>query len=396
MNRQPRIGILIPQFPGQTHAFFWREIRALEARGVDVAIVSTRRPPPGIVAHLWSAEAMARTTYLGRPHPVDGALALSALPLRDLAGAGLEAWRDAALCLSAARAFVRTTREQAVSHVHVHSCGRSALIAALARKMGGPSYSLTLHGPLGDYGPLQGLKWRGARFACTITQGLLAEAEAELGANLPARVMVQPMGVDTDRFSRDVPFRPPGPDEALRIVSCGRLNQGKGHDDLLASMRIILDSGRAASLVILGEDDEGGTGYRQVLEARVTELGLGAHVRLPGAVDEGRVREELLAAHVFALASHAEPLGVALMEAMACGVPVIGTAAGGVGELISNGVDGILVPPRDPATLAGAILDLAGDPERAVRIAAAGRARVEAGFDAGIGAETLIREIGLT
>jgi len=62
-----RIGYLVPEFPGQTHAFFWREIRALEGLGIHADLVSTRRPDPGIVCHEWSREAMARTTYLYPP-----------------------------------------------------------------------------------------------------------------------------------------------------------------------------------------------------------------------------------------------------------------------------------------------------------------------------------------
>ena len=62
-----RIGYLAPQFPGQTHAFFWREVCELENRGAAVDLVSTRRPQAGTVRHEWSAAAIARTTYLSSP-----------------------------------------------------------------------------------------------------------------------------------------------------------------------------------------------------------------------------------------------------------------------------------------------------------------------------------------
>jgi colanic acid/amylovoran biosynthesis glycosyltransferase len=179
----------------------------------------------------------------------------------------------------------------------------------------------------------------------------------------------------------------------LRLFSCGRLNIVKGHQDLMAAVRLLLDQGQAVTLDIAGEDDDGGAGYRRVLAARIVELGLGDHVRLLGAIDAGAVRAKLLAAHFFVLASWHEPLGVALMEAMSCEVPTIGTAAGGVAELITNGVNGVLVPPKDPAALAAAILGLARDPDRAIALARAGRDRIVTGFHAGLGAETLIREI---
>lgn len=201
------------------------------------------------------------------------------------------------------------------------------------------------------------------------------------------------MGVDTDAFRRDHPYIPRASDTPLRLFSCARLNLVKGHQDLMQAVRIMIDGGQPVTLDIAGEDDLGGTGYRRVLEALITELGLGDHVRLLGAISAEAVRSHLLKAHVFVLASWKEPLGVAYMEAMSCGVPTVGTDAGGVPELITDGKDGILVPPKNPEALARALLALACDPEHAQRIAQAGRARVVEAFDSSMGARMLIDEI---
>lgn len=395
-----RLGYLIPQFPGQTHIFFWRELEALQARGVQPVLLSTRPPPPGLISHEWSAEATARTTYLARMDPAAALGGLVRLPPGDLLsaprGEPRAFLRDMAMSIPAARRLVDHARREGIDHVHAHSCGRAALIAALAFRMGGPRYSLTLHGPLEDYGPGQRYKWRHAAFATIITEKLRAEAETELAGYLPSRIAVQAMGVETGRLSRDTPWQPPRPGEPLRIMSCGRLNQVKGHQDLLQAIRMLRNAGHDARLVIAGEDDAGGTGYRRVIEARIAELGLDDAVTLLGAVSEGEVRRHLLEAHVFALASWHEPLGVALMEAMSCEVPTIGTAAGGVAELIRDGQDGILVPPRDPPAMADAILRLAGDPDLARRLGQAGRERIVSGFGAEAGAETLIRLVAET
>lgn len=388
-----RIGYLVPQFPGQTHIFFWREIAELEKRGAGVALLSTRKPPAGLIAHDWSAAAMARTTYLGAVRPLKALTALTSLPRHEMRREGADFVRDLALSAAAARQLVETCRAQRIEHVHVHSCGRAALIAALARQMGGPRYSLTLHGPLQDYGPGQRYKWRGAAFATIITEKLLAEVRAALAPDLPARLVVQPMGVDTDTLRRDAPYVPHVAGGPLRIFSCGRLNIVKGHQDLMQAVRLLRDRGIDTRLNIAGEDDDGGDGYRRTLEARIAELGLGDHVRLLGAIDAGAVKAHLLGAHVFALASWAEPLGVALMEAMAMELPTVGTAAGGVAELITSGHDGLLVPPQDPAALAQALADLAADPARCVALGQAGRATVIARFGAGRGAQTLLDEI---
>ena len=387
VTQTQKIGYLVPQFPGQTHIFFWREIAELEKRGVQVRIFSTRPPAKGLIAHDWSADAITRTLYLGQVKPLAALTALPAAPWSQAPA------KDIVLSLSAARQLVSACKAEGIGHVHVHSCGRAALIAAIAQKIGGPAYSLTLHGPLSDYGPGQRFKWRGARFATIITEKLLAEVHAELAGDLPSRLIIQPMGVDTDVLRRDAPYIPARPGEPLRLFTCGRLNIVKGHQDLMAAVRILLDQGQPVTLDIAGEDDDGGAGYRRVLQARIAELGLTSHVRLLGAIDADTVKAGLLNAHAFVLASWHEPLGVALMEAMSCEVPTIGTAAGGVAELISDGVDGVLVPPKDPAALAAAILTLTSDAARCLALGAAGRARVVSAFHAGLGAETLIREI---
>jgi len=243
-----RIGYLIPQFPGQTHIFFWRELAALEEMGVDVQVFSTRKPPPGLIAHAWSDAAMARTTYLGQVDAVAALRALVALHgsglLRLVRAEGRGFAKDVMICLSAAWQLRADCKAQGIAHVHVHSCARAAVIALLASLMGGPRYSLTLHGPMSDYGAGQRVKWSHAAFATIITQKLLAEAQAELGDDLPDRVVVRGMGVDVDVLRRQTPYSPPISGEPLRLFSCARLNQVKGHQDLMMAVRLLLDQGQ--------------------------------------------------------------------------------------------------------------------------------------------------------
>ncbi len=387
----------MPQFPGQTHIFYWRELRALERMGHAVQLLSTRMPPPGLISHDWSQEAIARTIYLGQVRPAAALRAVAALVPQ-----GLPRWiaretpafaRDVAVTLSAAQALRTLAQDQQLDHIHVHSCGRAALIAALCSRLGGPDYSLTLHGPLSDYGPGQRFKWSGARFATIITHRLLAQMREALPDALPARLYVRPMGVDTEVLKRSAPYRPPEKGRPVRLFSCGRLNVVKGHQDLMSAVRQLLDQGVDVRLEIAGEDDAGGNGFRKELEAHLRKLRLQDHVKLLGAIDADAVKAKLLDAHVFVLASWHEPLGVAYMEAMSCGVPTIGTDAGGVRELIDDGQSGKLVPPRDPTSLARAIKELAQNPESATRLSAAGRDRVERGFRADLGAQTLVNGI---
>ncbi len=397
MPAQPKLGYLVPQFPGQTHIFFWREILKLEAMGIDPVFYSTTPPPPGLVSHSWSRGAMQRTEYLASRSPLELLRAALRMPWKQLKEDqdGWGYWRDVLISTPAAVRLARSCRAQGITHVHAHSCGRAAMIAALAHALYGLDYSVSLHGPLQDYGPGQRFKWRGAKFATIITQKLMEEIKPALGDALPERLVLQAMGVDTDRLQREAPYQPYQNGEVLRLFTCARLHFVKGHVDVFHAVKLLLEQGINVQLEIAGEDDAGGDGYRRELEQQISEIGLVGHVRLLGAVSEEVVKQKLCAAHIFVLASWAEPLGVAYMEAMSCECPVVGTDAGGVPELIRNGTDGILVPPQTPAALAEALRALIDHPDRAMAIGQAGRQTVIGRFDAARGAETLAHEAGL-
>jgi colanic acid/amylovoran biosynthesis glycosyltransferase len=114
---------------------------------------------------------------------------------------------------------------------------------------------------------------------------------------------------------------------------------------------------------------------------------------LPGAMSEAQIRAELEAAHVFALSSDTEALGIVLVEAMAMRVPVVTTAVGGTTELVRDGENGLAVPPGDPAALAAAVRRIATDPTLAQKLSSAGRATVEAGYGSDRSAETIVRAL---
>lgn len=370
---------------------------AMEDAGAQVQLFSTRMPPKGLISHAWSNEAIARTTYLGKIDVVAAIKAAARLPwrqlIKDMRREGRGFTKDLMICLSAAQQLVETCQADGITHVHIHSCGRAALIGTLAKMLGGPNYSITLHGPMSDYGPGQPVKWRNAKFATIITNKLIAEAKAELGDNMPDHVVLRPMGVDVDEFHRTTPYTPAASGSLLRLFSCGRLNIVKGHQDLMQAVRILLDQSVPVQLEIAGQDDGGGGGYRLVLEEEIKRLQLEGHVHLLGAIDASEVRRKLIDSHVFVLASWHEPLGVAYMEAMSCGVPVIGTNAGGAPELITHGENGLLVPPKSPDALATAIQQIADDTGLAQKLGINGRARIVQDFRASLGADTLIEEI---
>jgi glycosyltransferase involved in cell wall biosynthesis len=148
-----------------------------------------------------------------------------------------------------------------------------------------------------------------------------------------------------------------------------------------------------ARLQIAGADDPNTEPWSPALERLLDELHLRESVELLGALPEEALRAAHERAHLFVLPSRHEPLGVALMEAMAMGAPVLATRAGGVPELIEDGRTGFLVEPDDAAALARRIREILDRPEQARLAAEAGRQRVRARFHSGVSARLLGEEI---
>ncbi len=267
-----------------------------------------------------------------------------------------------------------------INHVHVHSCGNAATIAMFAKIVCGTSYSLTLHNPIFVYGTDQRFKWRHAAFGVVITHWILDDLKLRYGTFLPAKLGIAPMGVDTHVFRREAPYLPFSPAATAQLFCCARLNLAKGYLELINAVGLLRERGFATQLTIAGEDDAGGNGYRQVLEKEVARLGLHDCIVFLGAVAEDKVMQQLSRAHVFVLASHEEPLGVSIMEAMSMGVPVVATDAGGVPELIDDGIDGVLVPPRNAEAIADGVIKYLSSGDFATQISRAARAKSEQKF----------------
>ncbi|MGH8900388.1 MAG: glycosyltransferase [Egibacteraceae bacterium] len=143
-------------------------------------------------------------------------------------------------------------------------------------------------------------------------------------------------------------------EEELVVGTVGNLRAQKDHHSLLTAFGMLPDTGSPTRLVVVGTgplEDE--------LRRQVTRQGLVRQVLLTGSRDD--VQEILPAFDVFVLSSVYEGLSIALLEAMAAGLPSVATCVGGIPEALTNGVDGLLVPPRDPAVLAAALGTLLRD-----------------------------------
>lgn len=392
------IAVLAPEYPLPTHTFIRREIECLRAFGADVLLFSTRAPTPEKRARGWADTAATQPFYLvpfDAKGAFDAALNLPRAPFWSLflsaRAEGKTALKDALICLPVAARLAAECKRRNVRHIHAHMASRSALIAALAARMAGLPYSITHHGPLRDFGPNQRFKWSHAAFANIITRELADELSAALAPQTLNQIVIQPMGVDSDWFSRPDPYKPRRPGEPLKVFSCGRINRAKGHDILIEAVAFRVSSGENIALEIAGGYGPEQAAVMRDLEEIVKTHDLGPHVTFMGPVSEEVVRDKMTSAHLFVLASRYEAFGVVYIEAMSCGVPVIGTSAGGVPDIIVDGECGLLVPPEDPKALARAMEQIGSDPDLAARFARDGRARVVEKFPIEASARQLLR-----
>ncbi len=199
-------------------------------------------------------------------------------------------------------------------------------------------------------------------------------AELSMRGQCPERLVVVPNGVPVPeplsaaeraviRARYDC-----APDDFL-ILAAGRHCELKNYEALIDVIGLLRDRGRNVRLVLAGEGPLT-TGYRE----RLASLGLGDRVYLPGNLDD--LPQVMQAADGFVISSRWEGLSMVMLEAMACGLPVVGTRVPGVEDLIDDGVSGLLAAPDDVEDLVRAVSGLIDDPALRERCLVAGREQV--------------------
>lgn len=400
MKSTPVIAYLIPEFPGQTHIWMWREISHLREWGVDVRLFSTRRPKESERArHRFTDEAIERTSYImpiGFVSLMLGLIWLMFRPMRTISAIRLAKnlpvdrkgrdRPDTVKLVVPAAVLARQLDKCGATHLHIHSCASAAILGMLVNHLADIPYSMTLNADVGWWGGAMKEKFEHADFTIAITQRLLDEVVRDFPTLVPEQRLLGRIGVDTREY---VPATDHTREHAGRtVVTVARLHPSKGHDILIRAIAQLVNRGVDVALRIAG------AGPAELELRELTHsLKVEDDVTFLGSIGDKEVIRELQHADVFVLASHAEPLGVAYMEAMSCGVATIGTAAGGVGEIITSGEDGILVPPKDVNALADAIESLLHDGDRRHQLAVRGRETIVRRFDSRMGAATLYQRL---
>jgi glycosyltransferase involved in cell wall biosynthesis len=272
---------------------------------------------------------------------------------------------------------------QPIEHLHAHFAHDPALVALLTNRLTGVPYSVTAHARDLYQIPVRSLRARarGAVSLVTCCAANLDYLHSVLPVALHPRLRLVHHGVELDRF---VPAPRSDRRPRVEIVSVGRLVEKKGFADLLRACSELKETAGPTPfrLRIYGDGP-----MRTELADLRDRLRLQAEVELVGERDGDEVLRAYQRADVFALTpcvtADGDRDGVpnVIVEAMACGLPVVTTDAGGIAEVVRHGVNGLVAEPRDVPALARHLAALVTDPVRRRTLGEAGRRTVEAGFD---------------
>ena len=343
-----RLAYLTTGYPEVSHTFVRREILELERRGHHVLRLSIHRPDSDLVDPADIDEAK-QTFYVldhrvrllsatiaalfGQPQAFAHALAIML---------GMHRRSDRSLLrhiayMAEACALLPLVRDTAIQHVHVHFGTNAAAVARLLRRLGGPSYSMTIHGPDELDAPRAfslGEKIADSAFTVAITDYCSAQLRRWAGCTHWHKIHIVhcTVGAEFD----DAP--PPITDDCHTLLCIGRLAPQKGQLLLIEAMGKLAADSIEAKLVLAGDGE-----LRPVIEDRIAELGLRDRVAITGWITGKQVAEHLVNCRALVLPSFAEGLPVVIMEAMAKARPVISTYIAGIPELVHPSRNGYLV-----------------------------------------------------
>ncbi len=385
-----RLAYLLSIYPAISHTFFLNEIAGLRKLGFAIDVASINRPEhAGGVASPLEANEAETTFYIKAMNPLRILLVLSSLLFRhplvifrglrtalSLAPWNLPAQAYALLYLAEALLLGDWLRKRGHRHLHIHFGGPVATVGMLAAIAWQLTYSVMIHGPEEFYDVEKFYlrkKVERAKFVLCISDYCRSQVMKVSDPAHWSKLHVVRLGVDLERFQ---PVIERSRKDVLEVICVGRLVPAKGHLILLRAFSLLHRKGHKIRLRLIGDGAE-----RKALQSAIALEKLEDCVILEGALDHEETRSRLIQADIFVLASFAEGVPVALMEAMALEIPCVSTSVAGIPELIRDGIDGLLVPPSSVQELEFALESLIIHPELRRRFAISGRERVQDRYD---------------
>ena len=380
-----QISYLVNQYPKVSHSFIRREILGLEDQGFKVQRIALRGWLDSVVDPIDKAEKN-KTTYILQSGK--GALLLLALSelflnFRGIFKALLMAKKVSRMSerrfpyhfiyLLEAIKLKSICEQQNSQHLHCHFGTNSAEVAMLCKMIGGPSYSFTVHGPEEFDKPLSlHLKEKVALASFVAAISSYGRSQLYRWADYDDWHKIKIVHCGLDDYFFQSPERlnyQPEEDVTTSLLCIGRLCEQKGQLLLIKALRKVVDAGFKVHLTLAGDGE-----MRSEIEQLVSELDLSSSIAITGWISSAEVKSLLNDTDAMILASFAEGLPVAIMEAMAQQIPVISTYIAGIPELVKHKETGWLCQAGDIDALAATIIDFINtSPEQT-------KAIVEAGF----------------
>ena len=290
--------------------------------------------------------------------------------------------------------LARQARRDSITHLHAHFASLAGRVAWIASALTGIPYTVTTHAKDIFHESVDPV-W--LRRICADAQRVIAISRynkdylRKVLAGTGATVSLRYNAIELDRFSYRAPLPvPAGNSRPLRVCAVGRLVPKKGFADLIEAVRILVSSGVDVEVELAGDGDD-----RERLIAQIDRLGLTDRIRLLGPLTQAEVRDLLERSDVFAAPcieasdGNIDGLPTVILEAMACGTPVVATAVSGLPEVVRDGVTGLLLPPGDPTELAVALRRIALGEVDTVALSRGARSLIEEHFDSRAQAEVL-------
>ncbi|MCU1370367.1 MAG: hypothetical protein JWO77_1561 [Ilumatobacteraceae bacterium] len=370
----PSVLSVVNTFPAPSETFVLRKLEAFQAAGLDVSVASASfgadaaRHGFGLVQLAPWQDPAGAFRSLG---PAGAARAAGGI-VRSLARGDTPGARSrllrAPLAASGADIIHFEFSGIAVQYRHVLSSLRPAKFAVSCR---GSAEQLT---PLVDAGRADALRdVFGQVDLIHCVSAAMAETVQQFGAD-PAKIVVNRPAVPVEALAPLAAQREPH-DGPLRVLAIGRLQWVKGFDDAVRAIAKAKAGGCAIDFRIVGEGPD-----REKIAYLVQRLGLQDSVTLLGVRTQAEVRDQLVWADALLLSSLSEGISNAVLEAMASGIPAVTTDCGGMGEVVTSGVDGFVVPVGDTDAMAARLAELADDPGRRAELGAAAARRADAEF----------------
>jgi colanic acid/amylovoran biosynthesis glycosyltransferase len=379
-----KIAYIVSRFPNLPETFILREMVTLEEQGWEIALYPLIFQSQTVLhpeAQAWLSRAH-RLAWLSFDILWANLRRFVRDPFLYLSLWGQVLWghlKSPKLLVRSVLLFPKIVRmaelmsQEGIAHIHAHYATHPAFAAWLIHRLTGLSYSVTVHAHdiYVDHTMLA-TKLRPAAFVVAISEYNREYLSTILGAWVRSNTHVIRCGVNTSYYTpRASIYQHVG---RFEIISVGSLEVYKGHRYLIEACSILRARNVPFACRIIGDGN-----LRQDLKKSVDKQGLNEYVRFLGSMPQNEVARLLPTAHCYVHPSVIAPSGkmegipVAIMEAMACALPVVATSISGVPELIRDGETGWLVYPEDPLSLSKALEYVYANPEEAQRRAQSGR-----------------------